>query len=91
MSRPERQEGLGNKYITTANIWEVAAWRHGRHSSHIPALLTANGTLTFEHEEMATLLSQRFFAEERLPIPTSFPDDPPPRPPAPSLHSRKRS
>jgi hypothetical protein len=26
-----------NAYITEANIWEVAAWRHGRRSSHIPA------------------------------------------------------
>jgi hypothetical protein len=27
-----------NEYITSANVWEVAAWRHGRRSSHIAAL-----------------------------------------------------
>jgi hypothetical protein len=32
---------------------------------------------------MASLLSERFFAEEGAPIPTSFPDDPPPRPARP--------
>ena len=72
-----------DRYITAANIWEVAAWRHGRKSSHIPALLTQDGTLTFEHEEMASILSQRFFAEEREPVPTHFPDDPDPRPARP--------
>ena len=31
-----------DQYITTANIWEVAAWRHGHHSLHIPALIRDN-------------------------------------------------
>jgi hypothetical protein len=68
-----------DEYITTANMWEVAAWRHGRRSSHIPALHNSNGDLVYDHEGMASLLSARFFAEEGDPIPTTFPDDPTPR------------
>jgi hypothetical protein len=68
-----------DEYITTANVWEVAAWRHGRRSSHIPALRNGNGDLVYEHEGMASLLSACFFAEEGDPIPTTFPDDPAPR------------
>jgi hypothetical protein len=69
-----------DEYITAANVWEVAAWRHGRRSSHIPALLNHTNSLVFEHEEMASLLSARFFAEEADPIPRRFHDDPEPRP-----------
>ena len=72
-----------DQYITTANIWEVAAWRHGRRSSHIPALIGNNGQLTFDHEEMAGLLSARFFAEESSNVPIRFKDDPEPRDPRP--------
>jgi hypothetical protein len=79
----EAKRSWANDYITTANIWEVAAWRHGRRSSLIPALLDHDGKLVYDHEGMATLLSERFFAEEGAPIPTSFPDDPPPRPARP--------
>jgi hypothetical protein len=68
-----------NNYITAANVWEVAAWRHGRRSSHIAALRDANGELTFDHENMADTLSRRFFAETRDTIPESFPDDPAPK------------
>jgi hypothetical protein len=68
-----------NEYITTANVWEVAAWRHGRRSSHIPALRNEFGDLVYDHEGMASLLSARFFSEEDTPIPTSFEDDPAPR------------
>ena len=67
-----------DSYITTANIWEVAAWRHGQRSSHIPALVREDNTLTYDHEEMADLLSCRFFAEENSVIPTHFHNDPPP-------------
>jgi hypothetical protein len=67
-----------NEYITTANVWEVAAWRHGRRTLHIPALRNGNGELVYDHEGMASLLSARFFAEVGLPIPTSFEDDPSP-------------
>jgi hypothetical protein len=69
-----------NEYITTTNMWEVAAWRHGRRSSHIPALQNATGGLVYDHEGMASLLSEHFFAEEGEPIPTSFTDDLAPRP-----------
>ena len=68
-----------NEYISTANIWEVASWRHGRRSSHIPALVNHDGVLAFDHEEIASLLSERFFAEDTGTIPLRFPDDPPPR------------
>jgi hypothetical protein len=68
-----------NEYITTANVWEVAAWRHGRRASHIPALRNGNGDLVYNHEGMASLLSPRFFLEEGDPVPTSFHDDPLPR------------
>ena len=72
-----------DQYITTANIWEVAAWRHGRRSSHIPALVKNDGQLTFNHEEMAGLLSDWFFAEESSDIPIKFDDDPEPQDPRP--------
>jgi hypothetical protein len=68
-----------NEYITTANIWEVAAWRHGRRSLHIPALQNGDGKLVYNHEGMASLLLARFFTEEGATIPTIFPDDPSPR------------
>jgi hypothetical protein len=73
------KQDWANKYITAANMWEVAAWRHGHRSSHIAALRTADGTLSFDHETMAGTLSQRFFTEDRGAIPTHFTDDPPPR------------
>jgi hypothetical protein len=70
-----------NKYISTANIWEVAAWRHGRCSSLILALCNREGQLIYNHKGMASLLSTRFFTEEGGSVPTSFHDDPDPRPP----------
>jgi hypothetical protein len=68
-----------NEYITVANVWEVAAWRHRRQSSHIAALRTADSSLLFNHETMAGTLSEQFFTEDRGAIPTCFSDDPPPR------------
>jgi hypothetical protein len=67
-----------NSYISEANIWEVAAWHHGRHSSHIPALINHTGELTYDHEAMASLLSERFFTKDEGNIPRQFLDDPPP-------------
>jgi hypothetical protein len=67
-----------NEYITAANVWEVAAWRHGRCSSHIATLRNADGKLSFNHEVMADTLSRQFFTEDRDTIPEHFPDDPPP-------------
>jgi hypothetical protein len=75
----EAKRRWADEYITTANVWEVAAWRHGRRSSHIPALRNRDNDLIHEHEELASLLSERFFAEEAEPIPTRFHDDPEPR------------
>jgi hypothetical protein len=79
----DAKRNWANDYISTANIWEVASWRHGRHSSLIPALLGDEGKLVYDHEEMASLLSAHFFAEEGTHIPTSFHNDPPPLPPHP--------
>jgi hypothetical protein len=76
----EAKRRWADEYITMANVWEVAAWRHGRRSSHIPALRNHQNVLAFEHEELASLLSERFFAEEGDPIPLQFHDDPDPRP-----------
>jgi hypothetical protein len=67
-----------NEYITAANVWEVTAWRHRQRSSHIAALHTQEGTLSFNHETMADTLSQQFFAEDQGAIPVQFADDPPP-------------
>jgi hypothetical protein len=67
-----------NDFITAANVWEVAAWRHGRRSSHIAALRLVDRSLSFDHEEMADTLSRCFFAEDRDNIPESFLDDLPP-------------
>jgi hypothetical protein len=77
----EAKRNWANDYISTANIWEVAAWRHGRRSSLIPALIGNDSNLVYDHEGMASLLSTRFFTEEGDPIPTRFHDDPPPRTP----------
>jgi hypothetical protein len=74
----EAKRSWANEYITTANVWEVASWRHGCRSSHIPALRNHVNELVYEHEEIASLLSQWFFAEEDTPIATHFPDDPDP-------------
>jgi hypothetical protein len=75
----EAKRQWADEYIMTANVWEVAAWRHGRRSSHIPALCNHDNALVYEHEELASLLSERFFAEEAEPIPLQFHDDPDPR------------
>jgi hypothetical protein len=44
-----------NKYINESNIWEVAAWRHGRRSLHIPALVDYTGSLTHDQQGMDSL------------------------------------
>jgi hypothetical protein len=68
-----------NDYITTANVWEVAAWHHGRRQTRIPALVDANGVLTFEHDSMSSIFTDRFFARDPGDILLTFPDDPPAR------------
>jgi hypothetical protein len=72
-----------DNYITTANVWEVAAWRHGRRQTRIPALVDANGDLTFDHASMSNIFADRFFAQDPGDIPLTFPDDPPTRPTRP--------
>ena len=67
-------------YITSANVWEVAAWRHGRRQTRIPALRGPDGDLHFDHDTMTDLLADRFFAKDLGTVPLQFPDDPPPRP-----------
>jgi hypothetical protein len=84
----EAKRTWANDYITTANIWEVAAWRHGRQSSLIPALVGHNGSLVYDHEGMASLLSERFFAEAS-PHPHVLPRRPPPSTPAPLSHLQR--
>jgi hypothetical protein len=68
-------------YITKANVWEVATWRHGRRQTKIPALRTEDGSLSFEHEDMASTLSKRFFTEDSGDVRVTFDDDPNPVPP----------
>jgi hypothetical protein len=67
-------------YITTANIWEVAAWRHGHRQTCIPALVDANGDLTFDHDSMSSIFADWFFTHDLGDILLSFPDDPPSQP-----------
>ena len=63
--------------------WEVAKWRHSRKNSVITVLKQPDSTLTYDPQEMATTLSQRFFTPDSgIPI-SSFLDDPPPLPTCP--------
>ena len=73
-----------DKYITTANIWEVAAWRHGKSQTQIPTLKGEEDELVYTHEGMASVLSKRFFADWHEDISLSFSDDPPPLGPSPT-------
>ena len=78
-----RKREWADQYIASANIWEVAAWRHGRKSTNIPTLRDEDGIMHYDHHEMANMLADRFFAPDRGPIPTTFEDDPAPRPKCP--------
>jgi hypothetical protein len=68
-----------DEYIEKAQLWEVAAWRHGRRLTKVPALQGPGG-LVHSHDEVANILSQRFFPQTPPEVPTRFPDDPPPHP-----------
>ena len=68
-----------NEYIEGAQLWEVAAWRHGRKTSKVPSLQGPEG-LVHTHEEVADILSQRFFAQNPPIVEVEFADDPAPRP-----------
>ena len=66
-------------YIKKAQLWEVAKWRHGRKLSKVPSLQGTEG-LVHSHEEVANLLSRRFFPQNPPFVDQRFPDDPPPLP-----------
>lgn len=68
-----------NEYISRTNVWKIAAWRHGRRQAKIPALKMGDRSLSFDHEEMAEALSNRFFSEDTGEVDSEFDDDPPPR------------
>lgn len=68
-----------DEYIEKAQLWDVAAWRHGRKSSKVPSLRGPEG-IVHTHEEVADLLSQRFFSKDPPEVELNFTDDPPPRP-----------
>jgi hypothetical protein len=68
-----------DEYIEKAQLWEVAAWRHGRRLSKVPSLQGPDG-LVHAHEGVADILSQRFFPQTPPSVEAHFPDDPPPRP-----------
>ena len=69
-----------DEYIEQAKLWDVAAWRHGRRLSKVPSLQGIDG-LVHSHEEVADILSQRFFPRSPHEVNPLFQDDPPPRPP----------
>jgi hypothetical protein len=69
-------------YIEKAQLWEVAAWRHGRKASKVSSLKGPDG-LVHTHEEVADVLSQRFFPKVPPRVEPNFDDDPPPRPTRP--------
>ncbi len=68
-----------DEYIQKAQLWEVAAWRHGRRLSKVPLLKGANG-LVHTHGEVADILSQCFFPQMPPEVEKTFRDDPLPRP-----------
>jgi Reverse transcriptase (RNA-dependent DNA polymerase) len=66
-------------YIEKTQLWELAAWRHGRKVSKVPSLQGPDG-LVHTHEKVADILSQRFFPQTPPRVRSAFDDDPPPRP-----------
>lgn len=40
-----RKREWADQYIVSTNIWEVAAWRHGRKTANIPALRDEEGNI----------------------------------------------
>jgi hypothetical protein len=72
------KQNWADDYITRANVWEVAQWRHGRRMTRILAIKLASGELSFNHGEMSDVLGTCFFAREREPIPPPSLVTPPP-------------
>ena len=71
-----------DEYIEKAQLWEVAAWRHGRKTSKVPSLRGPEG-IVHTHKEISDILSQRFFSQTPPQVNQDFADDPPPRPTRP--------
>jgi hypothetical protein len=65
-----------DEYIASAQLWDVAAWRHGRRASKVPSLRGPDG-LAHSHEEISDILSRRFFADAPPPGCAPFPRRPP--------------
>lgn len=72
-------------YIEKAQLWEVAKWRHGRKLSKVPSLQGPAG-LAHSHEEVANILSSRFFPKTPPEVAPQFLDDPAPLPPRTLIH-----
>ncbi len=68
-----------DEYIEKAQLWDVAAWRHGRRISKVPSQQGPEG-IVHTHSEIADILSQRFFSQEPPRVERHFSDDPPPQP-----------
>ncbi len=64
------------KAIHNSSIWDVTQWRHGRRLSHIQALRLPDGTLTYDHNPMASALSARFFVPPIPGLSATQPDNP---------------
>jgi hypothetical protein len=68
-----------DEHIQKAQLWEVAAWRHSRRLTKVPLLQGPEG-LVHLYEEVADILSHRFFPQNPPRVLTHFPDDPAPHP-----------
>jgi Endonuclease-reverse transcriptase len=64
-----------NKYIKNGKLWDVANWRHSCRVSKVPSLHGPEGIIHL-HEEVAGVLSQRFFTKTPLNVEAHFHDDP---------------
>ena len=67
-------------HTTAHKLWEATRWRHGRRTTRIPPLRKPDNSYAHAPEEVAPLLSSRFFPTTADSISPSHPDDPPPRP-----------
>jgi hypothetical protein len=65
-----------DEYIENGKLWDVANWRHGRRITKVPSLHGPEG-IVHVHEEVAGVLSQRFFAKTPPSVEARFHDDPP--------------
>jgi hypothetical protein len=77
VTQAAKRKWADNK-IENGDVWEVAAWRHGRRMGNIHALKRADGQLTFDPTEMAEVLAARFFTRDEGAIEPYQHDAPPP-------------